>query len=107
MATQQQDYFIKEIDSNEEYLYTTIYDSVSGDPFRVKTDRVNHYLSKLKRQSKLKGKQLVFAGEWIPSFVKTKEEIIGSPSSGKTDRVAPVGQVNAGKRRRGRRGRKK
>ena len=107
MATQQQDYFIKEIDSNEEYLYTTIYDSVSGDPFRVKTERVGHYLSKIKKESKLEGKQLVFSGEWIPSFVKTKQEIIGSPSSGKTNGVAPVSQVNVGKRRRGRRGRKK
>tara|TARA_R100001463_G_scaffold56745_1_gene108852 strand:+ start:7 stop:330 length:324 start_codon:yes stop_codon:yes gene_type:complete len=107
MTTQQQDYFIKEIDNNEEHLYTTIYDSVSGDPFRVKTERVGHYLSKIKKESKLEGKQLVFSGEWIPSFVKTKEEIIGSPSSGKADRVAPVSQVNAGKRRRGRRGRKK
>ena len=107
MTTQQQDYYTKMIDSNEDHLYTTIYDSVSGDPFRVKTDRVNHYLSKLKRQSKLKGKQLVFAGEWIPSFVKTKEEIIGSPSSSEPKQIASVGQSKAGKRRRGRRGRKK
>jgi len=107
MTTQQQDYYTKMIDSNEDHLYTTIYDSVSGDSFRVKMDRVGHYLSKVKRQSELKGDQIVFSGEYIPAFVKTKQEIIGSPSSGKTDRVAPVGQVNAGKRRRGRRGRKK
>ena len=105
--TTQQDYYIKEINNNEDYLYTTIYDSVTGDPFRVKTDRVNHYLTKIKKQSTLNGKELVFAGEWIPSFVKTKEEIIGSPSSSVAERVAPQSQVKAGKRRRGRRGRKK
>ena len=105
--TTQQDFYVKEIQNNEDHLYTTIYDSVSGDPFRIKTDRVGHYLSKMKRKSVLEDDKLVFSGEWIPSFVKTKQEIIGSPSSGKTDRVAPVGQVNAGKRRRGRRGRKK
>ena len=107
MTTQQQDYFIKTIDSNEDHLYTTIFDSVTGDPFRVKTERVGHYLTKVKKQSKLKGKQLVFTGEWIPSFVKTKKEIIGSPSSSVAERVAPQSQVKAGKRRRGRRGRKK
>ena len=107
MTTKQQDYFIKEIDNNEEHLYTTIFDSVSGDPFRVKTDRIGHYLSKVKRKSKLQGDKLVFSDEYVKAFVKTKAEIIGSPSSGKADRVAPVSQVNAGKRRRGRRGRKK
>ena len=107
MATQQQDYFTKMIDSNEDHLYTTIYDATSGDPFRVKSDRVGHYLSKIKRKSKLEGKELVFSGEYIPAFVKTKQEIIGSPSSSKAERVAPVSQVKAGKRRRGRRGRKK
>ena len=107
MTTQQQDYFVKMIDSNEDHLYTTIYDSLSGDPFRVKTERVAYHLSCMKRRSKLKGKSLVFYGEYIPAFVKTKEEIIGSPSSSVAERVAPQSQVKAGKRRRGRRGRKK
>ena len=105
--TTQQDYFVKVVDNNEDHLYTTIFDSITGEPFRVRIDRLEYYLSKQKRKSKLSGDKLIFTGDWIPSFVKTKEEIIGSPSSGKTDRVAPVGQVNAGKRRRGRRGRKK
>ena len=76
MTTQQQDYYTKMIDSDDDHMYTIIYDSTSGDPFRVKTDRVGHYLSKVKRQSKLEGKELVFSGEWIKAFVKTKEEII-------------------------------
>ena len=107
MSTQQQDYYTKMIDSNEDHLYTTIFDSVSGDPFRVKTDRLDHYLSKIKKESKLVEKKLVFTGEWIPSFVKTKKEIIGSPSSSVAERVAPQSLVKAGKRRRGRRGKKK
>jgi len=107
MTTQQQDYYTKMIDSNDDHLYTTIYDSVSGDPFRVKTERVGHYLSKIKKESRLEGKQLVFTGEWIPSFVKTKQEIIGSPISSEPKQIASVGQSKAGKRRRGRRGRKK
>tara|TARA_Y100000004_G_scaffold26041_4_gene26337 strand:- start:1301 stop:1624 length:324 start_codon:yes stop_codon:yes gene_type:complete len=107
MATQQQDYYSKIIDNNDEHLYTTIYDSISGDPFRVKLEMVDHYLKKVKRQSKLQGKNIVFTGEWIPSFVKTKKEIIGSPSSSMAEGVAPQSQVKAGKRRRGRRGRKK
>ena len=107
MTTQQQDYYTKMIDSNDDHLYTIIYDSISGDPFRVKTDRVGHYLSKIKRRSRLSGDKLVFSGEWIKAFVKTKEEIIGSPSSSVAKRVAPQSQVKAGKRRRGRRGRKK
>lgn len=107
MTTKQQDYFIKEIDNNEEHLYTTIFDSVSGDPFRVKTDRIGHYLSKVKRKSKLQGDKLVFSDEYVKAFVKTKEEIIGSPSSSVAEGVAPQSQVKAGKRRRGRRGKKK
>ena len=47
MTTQQQDYYTKMIDSNEDHLYTTIFDAVSGDAFRVKTERVGHYLSKV------------------------------------------------------------
>ena len=107
MTTQQQDFEVKLLDRNDEHLYTTIYDSISGDPFRVKTDRIGHYLSKIKRRSELSGDKLVFSGEYIPVFVKTKEEIIGSPSSSVAERVAPQSQVKAGKRRRGRRGRKK
>ena len=107
MTTSQQDYFIKTIESNDDHLYTIIFDSISGDPFRVKTDRVGHYLTKVKKKSVLKGKELVFTGEWIPSFVKTEQEIIGSPSSSEPDQIASVGQSKAGKRRRGRRGRKK
>ena len=105
--TTEQDYYVKRIEENDDHLYTTIFDSVSGDPFRVKTDRVGHYLSKVKRQSKLEGKELVFSGEYIPAFVKTKQEIIGSPSSSEPKQIASVGQSKAGKRRRGRRGRKK
>jgi len=107
MTTQQQDFEVKLLDRNDEHLYTTIYDSISGDPFRVKTDRVGHYLSKIKRRSELSGDKLVFSGEYIPVFVKTKEEIIGSPSSSEPKQIASVGQSKAGKRRRGRRGRKK
>ena len=107
MTTQQQDFEVKLLDRNDEHLYTTIYDSISGDPFRVKTDRVGHYLSKIKRRSELSGDKLVFSGEYIPVFVKTKEEIIGSPSSSEPKQIASVGQPKAGKRRRGRRGRKK
>tara|TARA_R110002153_G_scaffold91661_1_gene223203 strand:- start:221 stop:547 length:327 start_codon:yes stop_codon:yes gene_type:complete len=106
-TTQSQDFYVKEIDNNNDQLYTIIYDSVSGDPFRVKTDRVPHYLSKIKRKGVVEGEKLVFSGDWVKAFVKTKEEIIGSPSSGKINGVAPVSQVKAGKRRRGRRGRKK
>jgi len=106
-TTQSQDYYTKMIDNNEDHLYTTIFDAVSGDPFRVKTDRVGHYLSKVKKESRLSGDKLIFSGDWVKAFVKTKEEIIGSPSSSKIDRVAPVSQVKAGKRRRGRRGKKK
>jgi hypothetical protein len=105
--TTEQDYYVKRIEENDDHLYTTIYDSVSGDPFRVKTDRVGHYLTKLKQKSKLNGEKMSFTGDWFPAFVKTKEEIIGSPSSSKVERVAPFNQVKAGKRRRGRRGRKK
>jgi|10_taG_2_1085330.scaffolds.fasta_scaffold70337_1 hypothetical protein len=107
MTTQQQDFEVKLLDRNDDHLYTTIYDSISGDPFRVKTDRVGHYLSKIKRRSELSGDRLVFSGEYIPVFVKTKEEIIGSPSSSEPKQIASVGQSKAGKRRRGRRGRKK
>ena len=107
MTTQQQDFTVKLLDRNDEHLYTTIYDSISGDPCKVKTERLDYYLSKVKRRSKLSGDKLVFSGEWIPSFVKTKEEIIGSPSSSVAERVAPQSQVKAGKRRRGRRGKKK
>jgi len=64
-------------------------------------------LSKVKRRSELSGERLVFNGDWIKAFVKTKQEIIGSPSSSVAERVAPQSQVKAGKRRRGRRGRKK
>ena len=105
--TTEQDYYVKKIENNDDHLYTTIYDSMSGDPFKVKTDRVGHYLSKMKRQSRLSGENLVFAGKWIPAFVKTQKEIIGSPSSSMAEGVAPQSQVKAGKRRRGRRGRKK
>ena len=105
--TTQQDYFVKVVDNNEDHLYTTIFDSVTGEPFRIKIDRIDYYLSKLKRKSKLNGDKLIFTGEWIPSFVKTKQEIIGSPSSSEPKQIASVGQPKAGKRRRGKRGRKK
>ena len=105
--TTQQDYYIKTIDNNEDHLYTIIFDSTSGDPLRVKTENLGYYLSKVKRKSKLSGDRLIFTGEWIPSFVKTKEKIIGSPSSSEPRQIASVGQPKAGKRRRGKRGRKK
>ena len=105
--TTQQDYFVKVVDNNEDHLYTTIFDSVTGEPFRVKIDRIDYYLSKLKRKSKLNGDKLIFTGEWIPSFVKTKEKVIGSPSSSESKQIASVGKSKAGKRRRGKRGRKK
>ena len=105
--TTQQDYYIKTIDNNEDHLYTTIFDSTSGDPLRVKTENLGYYLSKVKRKSKLSGDRIIFTGEWIPSFVKTKEKIIGSPSSSESKQIASVGQSKAGKRRRGKRGRKK
>ena len=105
--TTQQDYYIKTIDNNEDHLYTIIFDSTSGDPLRVKTENLGYYLSKVKRKSKLSGDRLIFTGEWIPSFVKTKEKIIGSPSSSESKQIASVGQSKAGKRRRGKRGRKK
>ena len=107
MTTNQQDFQVKVLNRNDDHLYTTIYDSLSGAPFRVKTERVNYHLSQTKRKSKLEGQSLVFFGEYIPGFVKTKEEIIGSPSSSVAKRVAPQSQVKAGKRRRGKRGRKK
>ena len=107
MTTQSQDYFVKHIESNDDHLYTVLYDSVTGDSFRVKTEMAGHYLDKLKKKSKIVDNKLVFTGEWIPAFVKTKNEIIGSPSSSKVERVAPINQVKAGKRSRGRRGRKK
>ena len=105
MTTQSQDYFVKHIESNDDHLYTVLYDSVTGAPFRIKTEMAGHYLTKSKRKSKVVDNKLVFTGEWVPAFVKTKKEIIGSPSSGETDRVAPDSQVKAGKRSR--RGRKK
>ena len=105
--TTQQDYYIKTIDNNEDHLYTNIFDSVTGEPFRVKIDRLDYYLTKRKRKSKLNGDKLIFTGEWIPSFVKTKEKVIGSPSSSESKQIASVGQSKAGKRRRGKRGRKK
>jgi len=105
--TTQQDYYIKTIDNNEDHLYTNIFDSVTGEPFRVKIDRLDYYLTKRKRKSKLNGDKLIFTGEWIPSFVKTKEKIIGSPSSSESKQIASVRQSKAGKRRRGKRGRKK
>ena len=107
MTTSSQDFKVRMINNNEDHLYTTIYDSLSGDPFRVRTERVDYHLSFTKKRSKLEGKQLVSYGEAVPAFVKTKEEIIGSPSSSVAERVAPQSQVKAGKRRRGRRGKKK
>lgn len=105
--TTNQDYYVKEIETNDAHQYTTIFDSVTGAPFRVKNEMVGHYLEKAKRENQVVDNKLVATGKWIPAFVKTTNEIIGSPSSGKADKVAPVSQVKAGKRRRGRRGRKK
>ena len=105
--TTQQDYFVKVVDNNEDHLYTTIFDSITGEPFRVRIDRLEYYLSKQKRKSKLSGDRIIFTGEWIPSFVKTKEKIIVSPSSSEPRQIASVGQSKAGKRRRGKRGKRK
>mgnify|MGYP003153117055 CR=1 FL=1 len=88
MTTQSQDYFVKHIESNDDHLYTVLYDSVTGAPFRIKTEMAGHYLTKSKRKSKVVDNKLVFTGEWVPAFVKTKKEIIGSPSSG--DEVGEV-----------------
>jgi len=107
MTTSNQDFKVKLLDRNEDHLYTTIYDSISGDPFRVRSERVEYHLSFTKKRSRLEGKELVFFGESVPAFVRTKEEIIGSPSSSVAEGVAPQSQVKAGKRRRGRRGKKK
>jgi len=104
--TTEQDFYVKEINNND-HLYTTIFDSLSGDPFRVKFESLDYYLSKKKRQAKVVNEQVVFHGEWIPSFVKTKEETIGSPSSSEAKQIASVGQSKAGKRRRGKRGKRK
>ena len=105
--TTNQDYYVKQIETNDAHQYTTIFDSVTGAPFRVKNEMVGHYLEKVKRKNKVVDNKLVPSDMLIPAFVKTTNEIIGSPSSGKIDRVAPVSQVKAGKRRRGRRGKKK
>jgi len=107
MTTSNQDFKVRMIESNDDHLYTTIYDSISGDPFRVRSERVEYHLSFTKKRSRLEGKELVFFGESVPAFVRTKEEIIGSPSSSVAEGVAPQSQVKAGKRRRGRRGKKK
>ena len=53
MTTNQQDFQVKVLNRNDDHLYTTIYDSLSGAPFRVKTERVNYHLSQTKRKSKL------------------------------------------------------
>ena len=103
--TTNQEFYVKQLANEEDKV--TLYDSESGDEFKVRPDMAQHYLDKLKKRSKFVGGALQTYGDWIPVFVRTKEEIIGSPSSSVVERVAPSNQVKAGKRRRGRRGKKK
>ena len=103
--TTEQNFYVKTLKPDDDRV--TIYKATSGDEFKVRPDMVNHYLSKVKKRTKFVGGSLQTYGDYIPVFVRTKEEIIGSPSSSVVERVAPSNQVKAGKRRRGRRGRKK
>ena len=103
--TTEQNFYVKTLKPDDDRV--TIYKATSGDEFKVRPDMVNHYLSKVKKRTKFVGGSLQTYGDYIPVFVRTKEEIIGSPSSSMVDRVAPSNQVKAGKRRRGRRGKKK
>ena len=104
MSTEQ-NFYVKTLKTDDDRV--TIYKATSGDEFKVRPDMVNHYLSKVKKRTKFVGGSLQTYGDYIPVFVRTKEEIIGSPSSSVVERVAPSNQVKAGKRRRGRRGKKK
>ena len=99
--TTEQNFYVKTLKPDDDRV--TIYKATSG----VRPDMVNHYLSKVKKRTKFVGGSLQTYGDYIPVFVRTKEEIIGSPSSSVVERVAPSNQVKAGKRRRGRRGKKK
>ena len=103
--TTEQNFYVKTLKPDDDRV--TIYKATSGDEFKVRPDMVNHYLSKVKKRTKFVGGSLQSYGDYIPVFVRTKEEIIGSPSSSVVERVAPSNQVKAGKRRRGRRGKKK
>ena len=103
--TTEQNFYVKTLKPDDDRV--TIYKATSGDEFKVRPDMVNHYLSKVKKRTKFVGGSLQTYGDYIPVFVRTKEEIIGSPSSSVGERVAPSNQVKAGKRRRGRRGKKK
>jgi hypothetical protein len=103
--TTEQNFYVKTLKPDDDRV--TIYKATSGDEFKVRPDMVNHYLSKVKKRTKFVGGSLQTYGDYIPVFVRTKEEIIGSPSSSVVERVAPSNQVKAGKRRRGRRGKKK
>jgi hypothetical protein len=103
--TTEQNFYVKTLKPDDDRV--TIYKATSGDEFKVRPDMVNHYLSKVKKRTKFVGGSLQTYGDYIPVFVRTKEEIIGSPSSSMTEGVAPQSQVKAGKRRRGRRGKKK
>jgi len=103
--TTNQEFYVKKLANEEDKV--TLYDSLSGDEFKIRPDMAQHYLNKIKKRTKFENGSLKTYGDYIPVFVKTKEEIIGSPSSSVVERVAPVNQVKAGKRRRGRRGKKK
>ena len=103
--TTEQNFYVKTLKPDDDRV--TIYKATSGEEFKVIQDMVNHYLSKVKKRTKFVGGSLQTYGDYIPVFVRTKEEIIGSPSSSVVERVAPSNQVKAGKRRRGRRGKKK
>jgi hypothetical protein len=103
--TTNQEFYVKKLANEEDKV--TLYDSLSGDEFKIRPDMAQHYLNKIKKRTKFEDGSLQTYGDWIPVFVKTKEEIIGSPSSSVVERVAPSNQVKAGKRRRGRRGKKK
>ena len=103
--TTNREFYVKKLANEEDKV--TLYDSLSGDEFKIRPDMAQHYLNKIKKRTKFENGSLKTYGDYIPVFVKTKEEIIGSPSSSVVERVAPVNQVKAGKRRRGRRGKKK
>ena len=77
--TTEQNFYVKTLKPDDDRV--TIYKATSGDEFKVRPDMVNHYLSKVKKRTKFVGGSLQTYGDYIPVFVRTKEEIIGAPSS--------------------------
>ena len=77
MTTQQsQDFYVKTIDTNDESLYTTIYDATSGAPFRVKTEMLGHYLEKTKRSLALVGKELNLLANGKKHLLELKKKLL-------------------------------